>query len=112
MSGPVVSGGRGKSGAVRPRPQRPRTIIRGAVAHVDGNFSVACTVRNLTASGARIQLNALERLPDRVILVDRTHRRLYEADVVWRKSPDFGLHFRTSRSFDEIADPEQRRLTQ
>ncbi len=98
------------AGLDKRKVERRRTLFRGRVAHLDGSYCIDCAIRDLSDTGARVRVGALQRLPDAVYLLDLRNRLAYEASVSWRKSPDFGLHFLKRYDFDDALSPALRRL--
>lgn len=72
---------------------RRRVLIGGKLVWDDGAFTADCAVKDISESGARIQLGPRESIPARVYFLELKSGLAYEADVVWRRSPQFGLRF-------------------
>ena len=90
--------------------RRQRVIYGAKVAHADGNYCTRCTITNLSSGGAKIRLPLFSAIPDTVLLLDQRNRMAYAANVVWRKSPEFGLEFSAKYSYDALPSPELARL--
>jgi hypothetical protein len=74
------------------REARQRSYLGGKLVY--GNyFSLDCVVRDITTSGARVQLPEGQAVPDKVYLVDLKTAIAYDAHVVWRRYPLLGLSF-------------------
>lgn len=75
------------------RETRLRTFLKGRIIFNNGNSSMDCLVRDISASGARLMLSQTATLPDGFDLIipakDRTHR----ATLRWRKADSVGVTF-------------------
>src|SRR5581483_3946897 len=60
--------------------------------HGNGSFTVDCTIRNLSATGARLQVPTTVAIPDRFTFVEQGQARR-PAKVVWRKNDLIGVQF-------------------
>jgi hypothetical protein len=73
---------------------RQRVLKSGKIIFSGGAFSIDCTIRNISETGARLQVPTSVAIPDKFTLLD-THaggtRR--EATVVWRKDNMMGVRF-------------------
>ena len=88
------------SGEKREKP-RQRTYLGGQVVLDDG-VTVSCLIRNLSATGAMIELPTPATLPDSWILIDMQNARAYCVAVSWRRDMRMGL--RLERAFDLTGD--------
>jgi hypothetical protein len=73
--------------------QRQRTLKGGKIVFAGGSFSVDCTIRNLSPSGARLQVPTTVTIPDNFNLVDTQAGTRRKATVVWRKADLIGVRF-------------------
>jgi hypothetical protein len=70
---------------------RHRVLKAGTIEFGDG--AIGCLVRNLSTTGAALEISSQVEIPDRFALVvpgDGLHLR---CDVVWRKSYRIGVTF-------------------
>jgi PilZ domain-containing protein len=72
---------------------RQRVLKSGKIVFAGGSFSVDCTIRNMSASGARLQVPTSVAIPDRFTLVDVQARIQREATVAWRNGDVIGVRF-------------------
>ncbi len=72
---------------------RQRVLKSGKIVFAGGSFSVDCTIRNASETGARLQVPTTVAIPDRFTLVDAHGGTRREASVVWRKSNQMGVRF-------------------
>jgi hypothetical protein len=71
--------------------QRRRTLKAGTISF--GGGAIDCTVRNLSESGAALDVISPIGIPERfILLVEADHRHL-PCRVVWRKEKRIGVHF-------------------
>ncbi len=75
------------------RSQRQRVLKSGKIIFANGSFSVDCTIRNLSETGARLQVPTTVAIPDRFTFVDNHGGTRRAAKIVWRKADMIGIHF-------------------
>ncbi|RJF76660.1 PilZ domain-containing protein [Rhodopseudomonas palustris] len=71
--------------------RRQRVYKRGTVAFSGAGFD--CTIRNLSASGARIDLEEPARLPEHFILVIESDKVMHRCRPVWNSAQRVGVVF-------------------
>jgi hypothetical protein len=59
-----------------------------------GEMSVGCVIRNLTESGAALDVGAQSDIPDQFTLVVVAKKKIYSCTVAWRKNRRIGVSFR------------------
>jgi PilZ domain len=92
--------------ADRRRAPRLRSLLTGTIAFDDNNSTMDCTVRNISAWGAKIVLPDAFRVPDDFNLVVPHHDQTHRAKVIWRKGESAGL------ALSDLEEHEERnRLT-
>lgn len=92
--------------ADRRRAPRLRSLLTGTIAFDDNNSTMDCTVRNISAWGAKIVLPDAFRAPDEFNLVVPHHDQTHRARVIWRKGESAGL------ALSDVEEHEERtRLT-
>ena len=85
MAGPV---------AVQERRKLSRSrILKDAKLVVGSASTLDCVVRNITNTGARIEIANTMQLPEVVGLTFDGGRTLQECQVVWRRVTETGLKF-------------------
>jgi PilZ domain-containing protein len=98
------------------RLPRTRTYLSGKLAYGDGDgpesaYTLDCSIRDLSESGARISIAQQQSLPTHVYLVIMRHAVTHLAKVVWQQFPNRGLQFlKTYPSELEAVVPEGLRL--
>ncbi|HEY0265116.1 MAG TPA: PilZ domain-containing protein [Rhizomicrobium sp.] len=78
------------------RKARKRTLLSGTVTHSQGRFSFPCTIRDVSASGARIAFARGSVLPGEIYLIDRRNNVGHRCAVAWVRDAEAGLAFRAS----------------
>ncbi len=76
---------------------RQRTYLGGRVVQNDG-ISFSCVIRNVSVTGAMIEVPPLMSPPDDWILIDMKNALAHRVSVSWRQDARLGLRF--ERSFD------------
>ena len=89
----------------RPKPRR-RVLLGGLVAYSDGARSFACTIRDLSATGARITLPPNLAVPAKIYLINLRDRTAHEGTIVWNKGAEAGVTFSQSFSIADLTDPK------
>lgn len=72
---------------------RQRVLKSGKIVFAGGSFTIDCTIRNISETGARLQVPLTVAIPDRFTLVDVHARTRREARVAWRKNDLIGVRF-------------------
>ncbi len=92
------------SGDKRTQP-RQRTYL-GARVFQDDGLSFACVIRNLSATGALVEVPPLTTVPDSWVLIDMKHALAYRVGVSWRQEARVGVRFERSYDLrDEVPAP-------
>jgi len=76
----------------RPTPRR-RLLKAGKISF--GGGAIDCTVRNLSGTGAALEVISPVGIPERFTLVVEANHRHLPCRVVWRKGKRIGVHFET-----------------
>ena len=72
---------------------RQRVLKSGKIVFAGGSFSIDCTIRNVSDTGARLQVPTTVAIPDKFSLVDVQSGKRREVKVMWRKGDLIGVHF-------------------
>ncbi len=73
--------------------QRQRVLKAGKIAYGGGSIVVDCTIRNLSATGARLQVPTSVAIPDRFEFTEAATGKRCAATVMWRKGNLIGIRF-------------------
>lgn len=82
--------------SVTDRRRAPRRrVLKGAVAAFnDRHCTIPCTVRDLSATGARLKCDGSVNIPDTFELIVELDGTEADCEVVWRKANEVGVRFR------------------
>jgi hypothetical protein len=77
--------------ADRRKAPRLRSLLTGTIHFDDHNSTMDCTVRNISAWGAKVVLPEAYRVPEEFNLVVPHHDQTHRAKVIWRQGEAAGL---------------------
>jgi hypothetical protein len=72
---------------------RRRVLKAGIAASNDRRLTVACTVRDVSATGARLRAESSVGIPDTFELIIEVDGLEADCQVVWRKANEVGVKF-------------------
>ena len=72
---------------------RRRVLKAGIAASNDRHLTVACTVRDVSATGARLRAESSVGIPDTFELIIEVDGLEADCQVVWRKANEVGVKF-------------------
>jgi hypothetical protein len=72
---------------------RVRTYMGGRAIFNNGNSSIDCQVRNLSAEGAKLTLSESVGLPSAFLLDIPSRNKGYRVEVRWRTTDSVGVEF-------------------
>jgi hypothetical protein len=72
---------------------RRRVLKAGIVASNDRHLTVACAVRDLSATGARLRVGGSISVPNTFELIIEIDGLEADCEVVWRKADEVGVRF-------------------
>jgi hypothetical protein len=87
--------------------RRQKSFLRGIVYFDKRRTQMACMVRDLSDSGARIVLSQAIALPDMIELQIPQREEMVSARVQWRRADEIGLAFTKA---DASASPRETQL--
>jgi hypothetical protein len=76
---------------LRKREGRRRVLDTGLIRF--GDMSICCVVRNLSETGAALDIGSQVGIPDQFILIVVPLKKIYLCGVVWRKDRRIGVRF-------------------
>ncbi|MDP2355479.1 MAG: PilZ domain-containing protein [Beijerinckiaceae bacterium] len=76
-----------------PRAARSRTLIGARAMFNEGRSSLDCQIRNLSATGARLNFESTLGLPNTFVLEIPSRGQLVAVAVRWRKEAAVGVEF-------------------
>jgi PilZ domain len=83
-------------------------VLFGGRAEVDTRQSMNCVVRNLSDTGACVEVDGHARVPDEINLTIARKGRSYLAQVIWREANRLGLAFRAMITNPGASDLDAR----
>ncbi len=88
------------------RPNKRRRVLSPGYAVYDqGRGLLACSIRDLSATGARIAFSRNSMLPGNFYFIDIASHLIHEARVAWSSQYQAGLSFHRSFAVEQIVDP-------
>jgi len=87
----------------RPAARR-RVLLPGLIVYAHGAFTCDCTIRNLSASGARIYANQHLQFPNRFYVINIRDGLAYDARVVWSNGAGVGIKFEATVTLSSNPD--------
>ena len=87
-----------------------RKVLWGSrLANIEGSRYLRCFTRDISFTGARVDIEDQQFIDDRAWFLDLRNRFAYEAKVVWKRHPELGLEFVRGYRFDEVPSEQVRR---
>ena len=75
------------------RDERVRAFLRARILFNNNNSSIDCTVKNISASGAKIEISSVLSVPNEFDLEVPQKGRTYRAKLMWRDANFVGVQF-------------------
>jgi hypothetical protein len=75
------------------RSERVRSFLRAKILFNNNNTTVDCIVRNISALGAKLEVNNATSVPSQFLLEIPQKGRSYNARIVWRDAAAMGVEF-------------------
>jgi hypothetical protein len=98
--------GHGLTNIERRSEERISSQAPGRIMHGDKlSLWADCVIRDLSASGAKIELSHLHKLPPRFILLHFSAAIAYEVVLKWRRGDLAGMAFEHRHALDRTTDP-------
>ena len=72
---------------------RQRVLKTAKIVFAGGDFTVDCTLRNLSQTGAQLQVPTSVTIPDKFTLIDSHSATRREVVVQWRRGDRIGVRF-------------------
>lgn len=94
---------------VERREERVATVKSASICIDGGDAMVACTVRDIHSSGARISIMDLTGIPDSFLLIVRSENLVARAKIAWKKTGEIGVRF---LRVNDLASEAQMRVEQ
>ena len=92
------------------RSRRPRVLLSGRLVYGEAGLTVDCAIRDRTESGARLKLSGSAMLPAKVTLIEIASGMMHDCEISWRRLPEVGVSFLSSRPLQEESGPDPELL--
>lgn len=76
--------------------ERVRTFLRARIVFNNNNSTIDCTVKNISASGAKIDVSDAVAVPEFFDLIIPQKGQTYRARIAWRDEQAIGVNFVTA----------------
>lgn len=76
----------------RTTPRR-RVLKGGKIFFHLGHSSIDCVIRNMSDTGAKLQVETTLAIPDEIELLVNQDEMVYPSTVAWRKGAEMGIRF-------------------
>ena len=90
--------------------ERVRALLRARIIFNNQNSTIDCTIKNISACGAKIELDNTASVPAEFDLEVPQRARTYRARIVWRDAVACGVTFVEAAAAKEPADTSLERL--
>ena len=90
--------------------ERIRALLRARIIFNNGNSTVDCTIKNVSSTGAKIELSNTVSVPADFSLEVPQRGRTYRARIVWRDFTAAGVMFIEAEAPREAEDMSFERL--
>ena len=71
-----------------------KRVLRSGIIHIGAGEAVACSVKNISETGALVEANTPVFIPDKFRLVVETEEINRPCQVIWRKEKRMGVLFK------------------
>ena len=89
---------------------RKRALLAGKLSNEDSSVTVDCTIRDLSETGALIELSAPEMLPKTLRLLQIKDGVVWDVQVAWRRGNRMGLTLGERHDLRGEIEPQLRVL--
>ena len=90
--------------------ERRETKLPGKITYGEHSFTLDCTIRDLSVTGALVAVSHPKKLPNKLILIEPSNLLAFEAAVAWRGINLIGLSFERAIFLDRELDDRDRVL--
>ncbi|CAN1721676.1 PilZ domain-containing protein [Hyphomicrobium sp. 1Nfss2.1] len=87
---------------------RRRVLKEGKIIFADGLRLLDCTIRDMSANGAKLLIANTVGLPDTFYLYEKSSGMIYPAAIAWRQPNSIGVEFKGPAS--SIHDAANKRF--
>src|SRR5947209_11123410 len=87
------------------RAARVRMFVGGRIVFNEGAYSYNCVVRDMSESGARVEIPAARLIPRRFYFLTSKEEDAYDSELVWRTHSMAGVKVRQAIDIASCQDP-------
>ena len=80
------------------RPERTRTFLKAVIEYNHRAVQIDCTVKNISPTGARVDLSEVIGLPNKFDLRIPHRSESYRCELVWRDRDAIGVRFNEGKA--------------
>ncbi len=92
------------------RAPRRKALLSALAVSRDGSRTVECAIREISASGAKLQVPKDQVIPAHFYLLVGTKDLMHEAAVIWVGAKEIGLKFLNTYRSEELIQPDMQFL--
>jgi PilZ domain len=75
------------------RAVQRRRVLKAGTISLGGGGAISCTIRNLSETGAALEVESPVGIPDQLTLLVEAEHSSRHCEVVWRKEKRIGVRF-------------------
>ena len=91
----------------RRKSPRQKSLFRGVVFFADNNYTVECTVRDISETGARLKFNGTPSIiSEHLDLSIPIKGQTYRAKVVWSNASEIGVAFESYNAVNVLGSSD------
>jgi hypothetical protein len=87
---------------------RKRSLLGAKIVSRDGIYSCDCSIRDRSATGARIKISNSVTIASPFFLVDHTSQLMFEAQIIWRDATQAGVKLLDQHPLNNIENLKHR----
>lgn len=92
------------------KSERRQSALTGKIVYQRGIHAFSCTIRDISATGARIAFAEAHIVPNQFYLIDSRSRVVHDVKVVWVAYSQRGVRFMHSYAIDQRLPPNMEFL--
>lgn len=89
---------------------RKRSLLAGKLTNEDATITLDCTIRDVSETGALIELSSPEMLPQTLRLMQIKDGIVWDVEVAWRRGKRLGLVLGERHDLRDSVEPQLRAL--
>ncbi len=89
---------------------RQRVLLSGKIVYGEADLTMDCTIRDLSATGTRVQISSPVIMPATIWLIELRSGTAFQCAIARRNVPEFGLRFLRTVKLANNDAPELKML--